>query len=227
MSGDRTEERLRDALAAVRRQSVEGPDRDWSVDTDADADADADDGVSDLDDEGGGARRRWWMPAVAAVVLLALGVVALVARPEGPESNVTASRPDDSAAHTRAVAQVAEGCRRFRAASPPEAAPVESPAELSAWFDRYDAAIEQARADLRDVPAGSDDDRDVLAATESTLDRQRRALAGARSAAASGDTVEAVRLIDQARAYESIAAFELAQWGAVECDARGVTRPTR
>jgi hypothetical protein len=151
----------------------------------------------------------------------------VAARPGDQEANVTASRPDEAEVHGMAVAQVAEGCRRFQVARPQEAAPAEDPAQLEDWFNSYVAALEQAREDLGDVTAGSNADAEVLVRVEATLTRVRRALDGARSAAAASDAVEAVRLIDQARSYESIAAFELAEWGATECDPRGVTRPTR
>ena len=223
MTESHTEARLRDAMQAIRQQSAATDHGPSTLDDRQDAD------LPDL--EGGHRspprRRRWLLPATAAALLLVIaGVVALISGIDERETNVTASRPDRAAARVAAVAQVTEGCRRYQAARPAQPAPVDVAAELTAWLDQYDGAIAEARATLRGVPAAVDD-RAVLADADDALVRQSRALDAARVAATSGDTVEAIRLIDQARSYESIAAFELAQWGAIECDARGVTRPTR
>lgn len=225
MTDGRTEERVREALQAVRRQSVDGAVSARSFD---DA-GPAGDGVSDLDGEAEpSSRGRWWLPATAAAaVVILLGAFALAGRVDERQTSVTASQSEEERAHARAVGQVTEECRRFQAARPTEPAPYEVPADLAAWIDRYQAAIDQATSAVDGIDARFDDDRAVLAETAATLARQRGALDGALAASDAGDAVEAIRLIDQARSYESIAAFELAQWGAVECDARGVTRPTR
>ena len=218
MSDPRTEERLRDALQAVRRQSVGGVPGAGGAPRD-------DDGLADLDD-GDGPRQpaRWWVPAIAAVVVLLLGLV--LAGRASEETNVVASRSEQEQAHAAAVAEVVAGCRRYQATRPADPAPLEAPAELPAWFDRYDAAQAEALSGLDDavVPA---EDRAVIDEAADALERGRRALAQARAAAERGDDTEAIRLVDQARYYETIGAFALAEWGAAECDARGVTRPTR
>ena len=225
MSDGRTQDRLRDALQEIRRQSVAGSGsgpvsaaEPWS-----------DEPVSELEgDSRRPAHRRWWLPATAAAVVLAVAGTFVVAGRVGErETSVTASQTEQELAHARAVVEVTEGCRRYQSARPPEAAPVEAPSELAAWFDRYGVAIAGASATLDRIEVSSNEDRSVLVVAEDALGRARRALDGARAAAESGDTIEAIRLIDQARSYESIAAFELAQWGAAACDARGVTQPTR
>lgn len=223
MTDSPTEARLREAMQAIRRQSVAAHQDAPPLDDRLDADL--------LDLESGPrspARRHRWLPATAAALLVVvLGLVAVASGIDDRESNVTAARPDQAAARRAAIAQVVEGCGRYQAARPAEPAPVDGATELTRWLDQYDAAIAAALANLREVPAAAEEDRAVLGEAEDALVRQGRALDAARVAASSGDTVEAVRLIDQARSYESIAAFELAQWGAVECDARGVTQPTR
>ena len=223
MSDGRIEERLQDALQEIRRQSVAG-----GVPAGGDVPSTLE-AVSELvADPDPSPIRRWWIPATAAAAVLVLvGVVVLAGRVADRPTNVTASQTEQEREHVRAVLDVIEGCRRFQAARPPEAAPIEVPAELPAWFDRYETAIAEGIATLGRVKPGSSDDRVVLNVAVDSLGRQRRALDAARAAAGAGDDVEAVRLIDQARSYESIAAFELAQWGAAECDARGVTQPTR
>lgn len=223
MSDPRMEERLRDALEAVRRQSVEGVPGSSGPRRLPD-----DDGLADLDDDEAPKRSaRWWVPATAAaVIVFLLGVVVLAGR-GGEETNVTASRSEQERAHAAAVAEVVAGCRRYQASRPSEPAPIEVPAELAAWFDRYEAAQADALVALDEVVAPGDDDRTALDEAGDALERSRGALGQARGAAERGDDTEAIRLVDQSRYYETIAAFALAGWGAAECDARGVTRPTR
>ena len=223
MTESPTEARLREAMKAIRHQSAAMHHGSPPLDGPEDPDVPGLEGA----DTSRARRPRWILPVTAAAILLIIsGLVALLSGVDERETSVTAARPDGTAARVAAVAQVVEGCRQYQAARPAEPAPVDV-AELTPWLDQYDAAIADARTTLRDVRVADDDDRAVLADAGDALVRQGRALDAARVAATAGDTVEAVRLIDQARSYESIAAFELAQWGAVECDARGVTRPTR
>jgi hypothetical protein len=221
VTDERLEARLRDALQTVRRQSIEG----------VDVAEEPDDQLSELElARAAWSGRRTARPvlvAAAALLAVVVGIAAFVGRTEERDTSVTATRPGDGLTHAEAVDQVTAGCRRFSASAPATAAPFGTGTDPMPWLEQYLAAFDEALVALRSIDAGAPEDRAVLAKVQTTLERARQATEEARTAATAADETAAVRLVDRARSYELIAGFDLARWGAAECDARGVTQPTR
>ena len=230
MSDHVTEERLRDALRAVRAQSIDRAMAPTWTSDDAGTGGATIHALEPGTRHAGGRRRRRLasMAAVAAALLLIVGATVVTATRRGEDrTSVTADGPDGGLGHAAAVTRVVAECRRFASARPEDPAPTADAGALATWLTRYEAALAEASDAVAGVAAADAEDRAVLDAAESNLLRAREALAAAGREAAARDELAAVREIDRARSYESIVAFELAQWGAVACDVRGVTRPTR
>lgn len=208
-----TEDRLRDALAAIREQSIAPPPRDDSE-------------PMLMPDELGARRRPVLLAALAGAAAVIIAVVALSTAGKDAGSDLAATRPGTPLDHDALVARATAECRTFQAAVP-AGAPPQDLQELRAWQQDYRDAVADAVRVFAEIRPIEDHDVEVLSLVERNMRLQLGAVDDADKALDRGSVPDAARALDRAISYGSIASFELAKWGAEECDARGVTQATR
>lgn len=215
MSTNPVEDRVRDALAAVREQSVDAPS------------------FEDLRDRrpapaGTPSRRR--LTLVAAAVLVGIVAVGLIARPDDQGPDVAAET--EFTTHEELVRRAVQECLDFQAAAPPGAVPGPMPgstqpdlAALREWHAQWATALAGTDDVFADVMPSPADEAWVDEAL-SILRLERDATRRAGDALDAGDAQAAFQALVTARDHGLQLSFLLAVNGATECDDRGVTRPT-
>jgi hypothetical protein len=216
---DRTEQRLSDALAALRAQSrapVGGFDevRDRAA------------SVVELSAVPI-ARRRSPRALAGLVAAAGLLVATLVIAVGGDDGTVETRPAGEPISHADLIDRALAECAAFQAAAPDGPPPFNQGLEpLRRWHAQYTVAL-QGTDDVYVEVVPSAQDSALVDTVRATLGQQRAAAIRAGDALDDGNETLAFDEIAEALRYGEQVGFVLAEAGAEACDARGVTQSTR